>query len=62
MANSNVTIADVAEIAQVSKMSVSRVMNGQPGVSEKTRQRILEVIEKTGYVPNSGPQSASCRL
>jgi LacI family transcriptional regulator len=55
MAGSNVTIADVAEIAQVSKMSVSRVMNGQPGVSEKTRQRILEVIEQTGYVPNSGP-------
>lgn len=55
MPNSNVTIADVAEIAQVSKMSVSRVMNGQPGVSDKTRQRILEVIEQTGYVPNSGP-------
>lgn len=55
MGSSNVTIADVAEIAQVSKMSVSRVMNGQPGVSEKTRQRILEVIEQTGYVPNSGP-------
>ncbi len=55
MGNSNVTIADVAEIAQVSKMSVSRVINGQPGVSEKTRQRILEVIEQTGYVPNSGP-------
>jgi LacI family transcriptional regulator len=55
MGNSNVTIADVAEIAQVSKMSVSRVINGQPGVSEKTRQRILQVIEQTGYVPNFGP-------
>jgi LacI family transcriptional regulator len=55
MSNSNITIADVAEIAKVSKMSVSRVLNGQPGVSDKTRQRILEVIEQTGYVPNSGP-------
>jgi LacI family transcriptional regulator len=55
MANSNVTIADIAQIAHVSKMSVSRVLNGQPGVSEQTRQRILEVIEQTGYVPNSGP-------
>jgi LacI family transcriptional regulator len=55
MANSNVTIADIAQIARVSKMSVSRVLNGQPGVSEQTRQRILEVIEQTGYVPNSGP-------
>jgi LacI family transcriptional regulator len=55
MANSNVTIADIAQIAHVSKMSVSRVLNGQPGVSEQTRQRILDVIEQTGYVPNSGP-------
>jgi len=57
MSNSNITIADIAEIAQVSKMSVSRVINGQPGVSAKTRQRILEVIEQTGYVPNSGPNA-----
>lgn len=55
MANSNVTIADIAEIAHVSKMSVSRVINGQAGVSAQTRQRIQEVIEQTGYVPNSGP-------
>lgn len=57
MSGSNVTIADVAEIAGVSKMSVSRVLNGQPGVSEKTRQRILEVIEQIGYVPNLGPNA-----
>ncbi len=31
----NVTIADVAELAQVSKMSVSRVLNGQTGVLGK---------------------------
>lgn len=48
----HITIADVAERAQVSKMSVSRVLNGQSGVSEKTRQRILEVVEELGYVPN----------
>jgi LacI family transcriptional regulator len=43
---SNVTIADVAELAQVSKMSVSRVLNGQTGVSTATRQRILEAVEQ----------------
>ncbi len=52
-----VTIADVAEIAQVSKMSVSRVLNNQPGVSEKTRQHILKVIAETGYVPTTGPNA-----
>lgn len=51
MEKSNVTIADVAELAQVSKMSVSRALNGQSGVSEKTRQRILEVADQLGYVP-----------
>jgi LacI family transcriptional regulator len=49
-----VTIADVAELAKVSKMSVSRVLNGQSGVSDKTRQRILEAVEQLGYVPNTG--------
>jgi len=48
---SHVTIADVAELAKVSKMSVSRVLNGQGGVSEETRQRILAAVQKLGYVP-----------
>lgn len=59
MDKTNVTIADVAKHAQVSKMSVSRVLNGQPGVSEKTRQRILETVEKLGYVPNPSLRARS---
>jgi LacI family transcriptional regulator len=57
MEKHTVTIADVAERAHVSKMSVSRVLNGQAGVSEKTRQRILEAIEQLGYVPNLAPRN-----
>lgn len=52
----HVTIADVAKLAQVSKMSVSRVLNNQAGVSEATRQRIMEAVEQLGYVPNQGPR------
>jgi LacI family transcriptional regulator len=48
----HVTIADVAELAKVSKMSVSRVINGQSGVSEKTRIRIVEAMDTLGYVYN----------
>jgi LacI family transcriptional regulator len=44
----HVTIADVAELAKVSKMSVSRVINGQSGVSEKTRIRIVEAMDTLG--------------
>jgi len=50
--NSRVTISDVAEAAKVSKMTVSRVINGQPGVSLTTRQRILETIDALGFVAN----------
>lgn len=57
MEKPNVTIADVAELAQVSKMSVSRVLNGQSGVSDKTRQRILEAVSQLGYVPNANSRA-----
>jgi LacI family transcriptional regulator len=46
------TIEDVANAAQVSKMTVSRVINNHPGVAKKTRRRILEAIDSLGYVAN----------
>src|SRR5215813_11246099 len=54
MEKSHITLAAVAKLAQVSKMSVSRVLNGQSGVSETTRQRIMQAVEHLGYVPNPG--------
>ncbi len=47
------TINDIARMAGVSKGTVSRVINNNPrGVSEETRQHILDIIERVGYVPN----------
>ena len=43
MEKSHTTIADVAELAQVSKMSVSRVLNGQTGV--RIEKRLLQVLK-----------------
>jgi LacI family transcriptional regulator len=48
-----VTLKQVAEEAGVSVMTVSNVVNGKPGASEATRQRIRQVIEQLGYVPNA---------
>ncbi|NOX63975.1 MAG: LacI family transcriptional regulator [Chloroflexi bacterium] len=48
-----VTISDVAKLAGVSSQTVSRVINNKPEVSPKTRQRVLEVIEQTGYRPSA---------
>ncbi|MBR6274831.1 MAG: LacI family DNA-binding transcriptional regulator [Lachnospiraceae bacterium] len=45
-------IYDIAEIAKVSIATVSRVVNGSDKVSESTRKKVLDVIEKVGYTPN----------
>jgi len=47
-----ITIKDVAERAGVSAMTVSRVLNKRPDVSDKTRQLVKDVIEELGYAPN----------
>jgi LacI family transcriptional regulator len=47
-----ITIAEVAQEAGVSMMTVSRVINDKEGVSEETAQRIREIIERLGYRPS----------
>jgi LacI family transcriptional regulator len=47
-----ITLAQVAAEAGVTAMTVSNVLNGRPGASETTRQRIREVAERLGYSPN----------
>lgn len=39
-------IYDVSERAGVSIATVSRVLNGNPNVSEKTRNRVLEIMDE----------------
>jgi LacI family transcriptional regulator len=48
----SVTIQEVAELAEVSAKTVSRVLNHEPGVHVDTRDRILKVIERLDYQPN----------
>lgn len=47
-----VTIQEVADLAQVSPKTVSRVINNEPLVRPDTRQRVLEAIERLNYRPN----------
>lgn len=47
-----VTIAQVAEYAQVSTMTVSRVVNNHGHVSEKMRQLVQKAMDDLGYKPN----------
>ncbi|GFN24245.1 LacI family DNA-binding transcriptional regulator [Thermanaeromonas sp. C210] len=46
------TIYDVAKAAGVSIATVSRVINGYPFVSEKTREKVLQVMQELNYSPN----------
>lgn len=46
------TLERVAELAGVSRSTVSRVLNNDPHVKAATRDRILEVVEQSGYVRN----------
>lgn len=54
------TINDIARLADVSKKTVSRVINGSPLLSIETRERVEAVIRETGYVPN--PQARALAL
>ena len=48
----SITIKDVARKAGVSISTVSRVINDSKPVTDEIKQRVLNVIEETGYVPN----------
>lgn len=50
-----VTLADVARLAQVSKGTVSKTLNGRSDVAEDTRRRVLEVAAELGYRPTTTP-------
>ena len=46
------TIHDVAKLAGVAPITVSRVINNSGYVSDKTREKVQAAISELGYVPN----------
>lgn len=56
-----ITIQDIADLAKVSKGTVSRVINGGPGVGVETRKRILKLIEELDYQPNASAQGLAAK-
>ncbi|GAB6100573.1 LacI family transcriptional regulator CcpA [Halanaerocella petrolearia] len=47
------TIKKIAKLADVSKSTVSRVINDSEHVSDEARKKVQQVINETGYIPNS---------
>ncbi len=52
-----VTIKDVSNDAGVSIKTVSRVINKEKNVSEKTKEIVIKSIQKLGFKPNKNAQS-----
>ena len=47
-----VTVKQIAELANVSRGTVDRVLNNRSGVSEATRQKVLKIAKELHYEPN----------
>lgn len=52
-----VTLADVAQLAGVGSMTVSRALRTPEQVSDKLREKIEEAVSQLGYLPNQAASS-----
>jgi LacI family transcriptional regulator len=50
--NKRPTISDVARLAEVSRSTVSHVLNNTRFVEQGTRQRVMNAVDRLGYRPN----------
>ena len=56
-----VSIKDVAKEAGVAISTVSKVLNNYPNVSESTRKKVMDVVDRLGFVPNAVAASLSSK-
>ncbi|MGV8830782.1 MAG: LacI family DNA-binding transcriptional regulator [Devosia sp.] len=60
-----VTLADVAHVAAVSEITVSRILRNHGPIAQTTRERVMAAVRAVGYVPNrlaGGLASSGSRL
>ena len=55
------TIYSVADDAGVSIATVSRVLQGSPLVSDRTRQKVVEAMDRLDYLPSGAARSLAVR-
>jgi LacI family transcriptional regulator len=54
-------LEEVARLAGVSRSTVSRVVNGDPRVSDEARARVQQIIDAHNYHPNAAARSLASR-
>lgn len=52
-----ITIKDIAKICGVGVATVSRALNNHPDINPETKERIMEVVEQYGFVPNNSARN-----
>ncbi|MEJ2545620.1 MAG: LacI family DNA-binding transcriptional regulator [Calditrichaceae bacterium] len=57
----HVTLQDIADKLNISKVSVSKALRDHPDISAITKQRIADVAQKMGYMPNFIARNLSSR-
>ena len=57
----DVTIADVAKHAGVSRCTVTNVIHNKPEVTSQTKERVLRSIQELGFTPNEAAQNLRSR-
>lgn len=55
------TIKDIARVANISPTAVSMALNHRPGVSSRTREKVLSIATELGYHPNYAAKSLISR-
>ena len=55
------TLENVAEMAGVSRSTVSRVVNDHPSVRPEVRERVWQIVRETGYQPHAAARSLVTR-
>ncbi len=55
----NMTIDEIAKLAQTSSATVSLALNNRPGVSAVTRERILQIAAESGYISKKKEAAAT---
>ena len=49
----NLTIKDIARLSGCSVSTISRVINDRPDVRPETKEKVLQVMRESGFVPNT---------
>jgi LacI family transcriptional regulator len=57
----SLTIEQIAVLAQISRSTVSRVLNNHPNVRPAVRERVLRVVSEQGYAPHAAARSLARR-